>query len=275
MKIMHWSVQLLLVFLLAAALSAPLMADEFRGRIVKMQGEVYIIDEHGQKREPGKSQNLVNTNETVVTRKDGKAVVQFDDGALSVIDEKSSLQVEEKGWLSQLSGKVFYVFRKVLGTQEERKVKTSYATMGIRGTTFIVYDNDQDGQGVALQEGLLNIESPGDPFAVVTEKPKAESFDDFKRQMQEKREAMQNEFKEYKKQTMEEFVEYKKSFELKPNRVVSFDGNRVRENDFSADTDREFEDFSGFAGDYVKAYRELEESTRDEMDDMKMDMEHH
>ncbi|MDQ1362154.1 MAG: FecR protein, partial [Pseudomonadota bacterium] len=114
-------------------------ADEFRARLVKVQGDVIIVNSKGEERKPEKNQYLVNKMETVVTRDGGKAVVQFDDGALSVMDEKSSLRVEQSGWLSQLGGKVYYTFRKVLGTKEEPKqVKTGFATIGIRGTTFIV-----------------------------------------------------------------------------------------------------------------------------------------
>ena len=41
-------------------------ADDFRGRIVKVQGEVYVVDNKGHKRSPEKSQFLVNANETIV-----------------------------------------------------------------------------------------------------------------------------------------------------------------------------------------------------------------
>lgn len=249
-----------LIFGIALMLGVTAHADEFRARVVKVQGDVVIVNDKGEERKPEKNQYLVNKMETVVTRDGGKAVVQFDDGALSVMDEKSSLRVEQSGWLSQLGGKVYYVFRKVLGTKEEPKqVKTGFATIGIRGTTFIVVDN-AEGQSVALQTGLLNIESPGEDYAVVT--PPAGDFESFKKQMQDQQQNMKREFNEYKEKTAREFIEYKKSFDLQANRVVSFDGNKVREKDLDESFTGQFGDFEAFAGQHIKAYRELDESLK-------------
>jgi hypothetical protein len=245
---------------MSLVLSLSAGADEFRARLVKVQGDVVIVNDKGEERKPEKNQYLVNKMETVVTRDGGKAVVQFDDGALSVMDEKSSLRVEQSGWLSQLGGKIYYVFRKTLSTKEEPKqVKTGFATIGIRGTTFIVIDNEE-GKSVALQTGNLNIESPGEDYAVVT--PRADDFDAFKKQVQKQQQTLKREFNEYKEKTEREFVEYKKSFDLQANRVVSFNGNRVNEKDLDESFSNQFSDFESFAGQHVKAYRELDESLK-------------
>lgn len=247
---------------LSLLLSAQLVQaeDEFRARIVKIQGEVYVINDRGEQRTPEKTKFLVNKMETVVTRDDAKAVVQFDDGAMSVLDEKSSLRVEQSGWLSQLSGRAYYIFRKVFGQkQAPKKVKTKFATIGIRGTTFIV-SADENAQGVALQDGKLNIESPSGDYAIHRQQ-QADDFDSFKQQLQDQQQALQSEYDDYKKNIEKEFVEYKKSFDLEANRVVEFDGNRVRESALSAELQQAFEEFEAFAGDYARAYKELDEET--------------
>lgn len=237
-------------------------ADDFRARIVKVQGDVVIVNDKGEERKPEKSQFLVNKMETVVTRDGGKAVVQFDDGALSVMDEKSSIRVEQSGWFSQLGGKVYYVFRKILGEKEQPKqVKTGFATIGIRGTTFIVYDT-AEGKGVALQDGKLNIESPGEDYAITRQK-QTDDFEAFKQEMRQREETMQREFKEYKEKTEREFVEYKKSFDLESNRMVSFDGNKVSEVELDESFKNQFNQMESFAGKYVRAYRELDTSTQE------------
>ncbi len=233
-------------------------ASDFRARIVKVEGEVYVVNEKGEKRAPEKSKYLVNEMDTVVTQKGSKAVVQFDDGAMSVLDEKSSLRVEQEGWLSQLSGKVYYVFRKVFGKKEPRKVKTKFATIGIRGTTFIVYENDDD-KGIALQDGKLNIESPGAEYAI-HKSQQADDFESFKEQMREKEENLQREYRDYRENLKKEFVEYKKSFDLEENRLVRFDGNRVDETELSDNMKSEFAEFASFAGDYINAYKELDQT---------------
>lgn len=249
-------VSVVMVFLLGFTTAN---AEEFRGRIVKIQGEVYIINQKGEQRNPEKSKFLLNSQDTVVTRKNARAVVQLGDGALSVLNEKSSLRVEESGWISQLGGKVYYIFRKVFGKEPSRQVKTNFATIGVRGTTFIVYENE-DGKGVALEEGKLNIESPGEAYAI-HKKQQADDFESFKQQMQDKSGALDQEFKDYQQNLQKEFVEYKKQFDLEANQVVSFDGNRVDQTELSGQLKADFSDFESFAGDLMDAYRELDEAT--------------
>ena len=232
-------------------------ADDFRGRIVKVQGEVYVVDNKGNKRSPEKSQFLVKANEKVVTRKGSKAVIQFNDGALSVVNEKSQIKVEKSGWLSHLSGKIYYLFRKVSGKEKARKVKTGFTTIGIRGTSFIVYDEGNEKQ-VALEEGRLNLESNDKPYEIHKQKP-VDDFESFKKQMQQRSEAVNQEYNEYKDKISKDFVEYKKSFDLEANHVISFSGNRVDETEMPNSTKEEFDDFSSYAKDYINAYKELEE----------------
>jgi len=238
---------------------STLQAENFRARIVKVQGQVYIVNSEGEKREPEKKQFLVNSNETVVTKKDSKAVVQFEDGAMSVLDQKSSLRVEQSGWLSQLGGKIYYVFRKVIGKEKPKKVRTKFATIGIRGTTFIV-DAEDTSQQVALQEGKLNLESPGDDYEIHKPAPVADDFAAFKQQAAKRQQALDDEFSDYKTNIGKEFVEYKKSFDLEANKVVSFKGQRVDENALDDDWTSSFDDFADFSKDYIDAYKELDQS---------------
>jgi hypothetical protein len=119
-----------------------------------------------------------------------------------------------------------------------------------------------EGKSVALQTGLLNIESPGEDYAVVTS-PQPDDFAAFKQKAQEQQQAMKKEFEDYKEKTAKEFVEYKKSFDLQANRVVSFDGNRVNEKDMDETFSNAFGDLESFAGQHIKAYRELDESVKE------------
>jgi hypothetical protein len=50
--------------------------------------------------------------DTIVTKKDASIVVRFNDGALSVLDEKSRLRVEKTSWFSYLGGKVYFASKK-------------------------------------------------------------------------------------------------------------------------------------------------------------------
>jgi len=238
-------------------------ADDFRGRILKVQGEVYVVDGRGNRRAPEKTKFLLRKDETVVTKKGAKAVVQFNDGALSVLSGKSSVRVEQSGWLSQLGGKVYYLFRKVVGKKESKKVKTDFTTIGIRGTVFIV-TADENNQGVALSEGKLNLESPGKAYEIHKQKPDHD-FNSLISEAKEKREELNREYKEYKKQLAKDFVEYKKSFDMEANKVISFTGNRVDETELTNDIKGEFENFESFAKDHIDAFQELEEETNKDL----------
>jgi len=231
-----------------------------RAKIVKSHGHIHVENSKGEKRKVDSNPFIVNSNETVVTSKESKAVLQFDDGAMSVLDESSSLRIEKSGWLSQLGGKVYYVFRKVFGKEKSKKVITKFATIGIRGTTFIV--NVEDGnQQVALQEGKLNIESPDAEYEFLKPVKVADDFSEFQQQQKIRRENLDNEFSEYKKNMRKEFVEYKKNFDLAANKVVSFNGKRVDESNLNKGWESSFDDFADFSKDYIGAYKELDQAT--------------
>jgi hypothetical protein len=245
----------------SSTVDAPAL-ETSRGRILKVEGDVQVINEHGEVRKSGKSWLLVKELDTIETGKGGKAVVQFTDGALSVLDEKSRLRIEKTNWLSHLGGKIYFTFRKVFG--EPRKVKSKFATIGVRGTTFIVQD-DEKGKGVALQEGQLEVESPGEAFEIHKQKAMSE-FEAFKQQAKDKKAALKDEYSKYKKKTMKEFVEYKKSFTLESNHVIRFDGNRVDESEMGEDTKAEFDDFEAVAGEMLLEFRQQSKEHREKQE---------
>lgn len=243
-----------MVFLTAVILSIPAVAetDGFRGRIVKVEGDVSVITAAGETVKPEKLNNLIKASETIVTNASSKAVIQFSDGSMAVLDESSRLLVEKTEWLSQLGGKIYFAFKKVFG-KKPRQIKTSFVTLGIRGTSFIV-DVDEGDEAVALQEGSLNVESPGDDFELHKEKP-VDDFAAFKQQQQAAANKIRDEFAEYKKNIQQEFVEYVKEFTLQPDKMISFNGNRVDEAAISEAMRNDFSSLEEFAGDLVNEYK--------------------
>ena len=228
-------------------------AHDFRGRILKVNGDVHIINDKGEVRELEESKFLVREMDTIVTSDNGMAVVRFNDGSMSVMSEKSKLRVEKTNWLSHIGGKIYFTFRKIFG--KPKQVRTRFATIGVRGTTFIITDDEVSGQGVALQEGLVEVESPGDAFEIHRQR-ESDEFAAFKQQMHEQKQQMQNEFESYKQRTAEEFVEYKKQFTLEPNHVIRFDGSRVDETVMTEEDRKEFEAFEAIAGEMLRQFRE-------------------
>ena len=244
-----------IVFLGLALQSSTLTAEQnkYRGKVLKINGEVEIVNAKGEKRLIKKVDEPLNEMDTMVTKKGAHIVVQFNDGALSVLDEKSRLRVEKTSWFSYLGGKVYFSFKKIFG--EPRRVKTRAATIGIRGTTFIISENEkQNGETVALKEGLLQIVSTGPAFEVHKEKI-IDEFTQFKQQRQQEKQAMQSEFEQYKQQTRQELVEYRRQFTLQPNRVVNLSGYRVDETAMSEANKADFESFESKAEELIKTFR--------------------
>jgi len=247
---------LLLLGLLAVS---PVYADDYRGRILKVKGEVHIVDDKGERRKLEESRFLVREMDTIITTENGTAVVRFNDGSMSVMSEKSRLRVEKTSWLSHLGGKIYFTFRKVFG--EPRRVRTRFATIGVRGTTFIVTDSD-DEQGVALKEGQVDVASPEGAFEIHRQQ-QADEFEAFKQDMAQQRQQMEDEFARYRQQTLQEFVEYKEQFTLQANRVIRFDGKRVDETEMTQQDKQQFESFEAIAGEMLKQFRQQSQQHRE------------
>jgi hypothetical protein len=256
-KTSHISISAVAPLLCMLLFSSLCAAEEFavaasRGQILKIKGDVEVINARGEVHKASEPMLVIREMDTIVTHKGSRAVVKFTDGALSVLDEKSSLRIEKTNWMSHLGGKIYFTFRKVFG--KPRKVNSRFATIGIRGTTFIIYD-DEKGEGVALQEGELEVESPGEAYEIHKQKV-VDEFEAFKQQARDRQVALQNEYADYKKQTMKEFVEYKKSFTLEASRVIRFDGKRVDETKMGEETKAEFDDFEAIAGEMLLEFRQ-------------------
>ncbi len=249
--------------LLLLIFSTCVYADEFSARVISADGDVAIINADGHRHVVEQAGIPVRETDTVVTAEGSNAIVRFDDGVMSVLDENSRLRVEKNGWLSQLGGKIYFTFRKVFG--QSRKVKTRFATLGIRGTTFIIYDDDT-GQGVALQEGLLDIESPGPVFEIHRQQ-QLDEFETFKQQALQQQQDMNREYDDYRNQVQHEFIEFKNNFTLQPGRVIRFDGVRVDETVIDENVKAEFDNFETIAGELLQEFREQSQVHRQRMEE--------
>ncbi len=227
--------------------------EKYRGKILKFSGDVEVVNARGERRSIKKVDEPLHEMDTIVTKKDARVVLRFDDGALSSLDEKSRLRVEKTNWFSYLGGKIYFTFKKVFG--ESRHVRTRAATIGVRGTTFIISENSgQNGESVALKEGLLQIESTGPAFEIHKKKV-MNDFAQFKQQQHQAQKKMRDEFEQYKKQTQRDFIEYRRNFTLQPNRVISLSGYRIDETAMNEANKADFDSFESEAEDLIKEFR--------------------
>lgn len=223
---------MLLVCLSAAGL---LQAAE----LTHVTGLVQVLGVDGKVRNAAaRAGDRVEGGESVRALAGGRAMVRHDGGRYTVLTANSQVKIEDSGVVEQVRGAVYYVLRKLSmseGTPSSYQVKTSVATIGIRGTRFLVSTEGNAGT-VTLSEGLVDMTANEGKTFDIQKLPGNMSYADY-RQQQEKlfKGFLRDEFREWKKRQVKEFDNYKKQFMLQPNQSVSLDGNTVRYQEIATD----------------------------------------
>ena len=130
------------------------------------------------------------------------------------------------------------------------EVQTKAATIGVRGTRFLVVDMP-DRSEIAMRKGLVSVTSPEGEFEI----HKQAEMDEFEAFKQEGKDAIakeQRNFEEYKAKTEKEFVEYKREFSLGANRMASFDGKQVQDRPLNEESVKDLESVESYAGEWLK-----------------------
>jgi hypothetical protein len=232
-------------------LPAFCMAGEFQGKIVKCKGKVTIKNSKGKVRTPEASDYIAIKDEEINTQSGGKAVVKFTNGSMTVIGENSSLGIEKPTLFAHLRGTILFSFAKTNGPT--RMVQTDSAVFGVRATSFIV-DKDENGESLALKEGLVNVESPKGEFEI-HKKKELDELNAYKAEIEEGVKDMKREGEEFIKQEQAEFVDFKKSFLLNAQNTISIKGNRVDQRPMDKEDKAAFDELEKFAGDHLKGFR--------------------
>lgn len=228
-------------------ISFNLLADTLDARILRLQGAVYVVDNQGIESRVDRGDYLVNRLDTVLTKEGGRAVVKFNDGTVSVLDEKSSLRIENTGWISQLGGKIYYLFSKLAGNKRSKTVATSFATIGIRGTEFIV-NVMENNKAIVLKKGNLQVVAPEGEYEIHRTKAATADFDSFRAAERAGIDGYLKEFEDYRSGLDVEYIEYKKELSMGAGQAIRFTSNRVDSVQFTDRLSNEFIDMREFAG---------------------------
>ncbi len=232
-----------LLLWLSLTLAASSHADVV-ATVTRIEGDVRIFDhDGGERRVLGPGDTLL-ASETIATGEQSRVALSYGDGSITVLEENSGLLLTTKKLLRYLSGTLYFVINKVAPGETPVSISTGAATIGIRGTTFAIYD-EQQGNAIALKEGLLNIESTTTPFEVRSPAPVNE-FEAFKQQRQEGAKAREAEFRDYVARQQREFVEYKQAFLLKAHQVVRFEGQKATQKPLDDSYLQDFDRFAAF-----------------------------
>jgi hypothetical protein len=200
------------------------------GTLIQKDGLVKVKHQNSIKKVSLKVNDTIENGDTIYTYK-SIAVIKLNDESIIKLTPYSQIEFN-KNKLSQKQGEIYFNIKK----RETNKivVSTAFTTIGVKGTTFIVNDK-QKNCIVALKKGALNFKSLSGKYELHKKKLMNE-FDDFVKKQE-------GEFKDYKKKLYKEFIEYTAEFELKENKTVSFNGNKVYENDMNKNDSKSFDNF--------------------------------
>ncbi len=201
------------------------------GIVQKVDGIVKVKNKDSIKKSKVKKGDAIQPGDILSTFRNSHAVLKLADNSNVVVGERSVIVFDDALDFAQNGGKVYYkITSKDL--KNKLKIKTKFAIIGIKGTTFIV-SADINSSYVALKEGLIGVQSIKEEFQLYKKKVMSE-FEAFKKQQEEG-------FEKFKKEQEEYIVMMTKEFDLEAGNVVSFSGQKAIENPLKSD--EEFKTF--------------------------------
>jgi len=212
--------------------------DEF-GSIVKLKGNVKLTKPDGTELLLNKN-DKVYVGDTILSNKKSKAIIQFGKSIIA-LNRDCKLILEANDVVIQKKGSTFYNIdpTQILAQSLKRKflVKTKTATMGIRGTNFIVENNETD-ENIYLRKGTIDITLLKDEFKLYI-KQHEELFNEYKEYIQE-------EFQKLKNDSMYSYAGDKKTIELKSGGMVSLNNDNAFYENYDAEIEYLFEQIDQF-----------------------------
>ena len=200
-------------------LSAGIALASSLGIVQKVDGIVKVKHKDSIRKSKVKSGYEIQSGDILSTFRHSHAVLKLADRSSVVLDERSVIAFETPlGWKQQ-GGKIYYKITSK-DVRNKLKIKTPFAIIGIKGTTFIVAANEKKSY-VALDEGLIGIASIKEEFRLYKKRVMAEYENYVKKQRRE--------FEKFKKEQDGYIVTTTKEFDLHAGNVVSFSGKKAVE----------------------------------------------
>jgi hypothetical protein len=226
--------------------------------VVRVQGDVAVSTSVDGKLEAISTKGTLSHGNILSTGTNGRAVVRMGTAGYVVLEKNSKIAFGDPNdhavFLRQITGMIYYAMKTIKGDQSAYAVRTRGATIGVRGTRFLVTDLPERSE-ISMRKGLISVTSPAGEFEI----HKQAEQDEFEAYKQEGREAVARErraFEEYKAATAKAFVEYKQEFSLGANRMASFDGNHVEDKPLSAESVKDMEAIESYAAKWLQEVRD-------------------
>ena len=221
--------------------------------IVKADGNITVSDTAGSNKKAAKIKDTLPAAHILSTGPDGRAVVRVGSTGYIVLEKNSQVEIntanDHAGFFRQISGMIYYAVNRIKKNDRTLEVRIKTATMGIRGTRFIVTDTPESNE-VGMRKGTLSIASPTGDFEI-HKKAEMDEFEAMKQASQAAIDDEKSKFEKYKDDTQHDFVEFKHEFSLGMDRMVSFNGNRVDDRPLSGEAKKELESLEDFSSKWL------------------------
>lgn len=242
--------------------SVILNASATIGKIEKTEGIVKVKSSDSFKKRKVKSGYEIKEGDLLLTSRKANAVLKLIDGSNIILSQNSTINFTSATAVEQVSGKIFYKITS-RDAKNSLKVKTPFAIIGIKGTTFVVNSN-KGNEKVSLKEGLIGVKSIKEQFSLYRKEVLAAYNNYVSSQM--------SEFEKFKNGGKKPKPEVTKEFDLEQGNSVSFSNNVVEESAWDNDNDLEFAEFEKLIDPnyrYIKKEQKKSASAVEEsMDDL-------
>lgn len=220
------------------------------GNVTQLDGRVKVKNEGSFKKSKVDVGYELKSGDLLSTSKNSSAVLKLSDGSNVVLAQNSSIHFSGANQAEQSEGKIYYKITS-RDAKNSLKIKTPFAIIGIKGTTFIV-NSEKRNQSVALKEGLIGVASLKDQFALYRKEVLAKYNAYVSEQM--------SEFEKFKNAGKEPKPEMTKQFDLKEGNVISFSDNVVKESGWNEKDDAEFEDFEKMMNSHFEHMKQTQQT---------------
>jgi hypothetical protein len=256
MRLIQWGMTLIVCIAGIASSGNSFAAESIE--VVRAIGSVAIKQDGKQKDQPVASKSILPARHVLVTGPDGRAVVKIGEAGYIVVEKNSTIEISREKdhaqFLRQVTGMIYYAVNFVRGSQQPMEIRTATATIGVRGTRFLVADLPERKE-IGVRKGLVSVTSLGEAFEI-HKKAQEDEFEAYKREAQEAIAEEKRKFSEYKADTEREFIEYKREFGLGANRMATFDGNRVEERPLSDESKKDMETLEAYGKEWIAEVRD-------------------
>jgi len=225
--------------------------------VVKAEGYVAVSQQDQQARQVF-SKSTLPAKHYLVTGPDGRAVVKVGGIGYIVVEKNSKIEINKSGDYAgifrHVTGMIYYAMNVLSGSRHPIAVKTAAATIGVRGTRFLVVDLP-DRNEIGIRKGMVDVTSPGEAYEI-HRKALEDEFEAYKKEGRDAIAGEKRSFSEYKANAEREFIEYKREFALGADRMATFDGNHVTERALSDESKKDMESLESYGAEWLKDVRD-------------------